>query len=152
MRLRHSLAVLVLLGCTTDPSSTPGPNYNPIAGSLVGPVSGTTEGTTVQGNYTLNLVQSGGSLSGSYTFVVPTPSGNITMSGSVDGTIASGDYPAVTLDLTNDACPNLKVRHTGTYDHGIKRLTLSGNLDVVNTLNSACTISLRLSTTVVLQR
>jgi hypothetical protein len=152
MRLRHSLALLVIVGCTNDPASTPGPNYNPIAGSLVGAVSGVTEGTTVQGQYTLNLVQSGGSLSGSYTFVTGVGQNSVTMAGSVDGTIASGDYPAVTLDLTNEDCPNVKVRHTGTYDHGVRRLTLSGNIDVVNTFNGACTIPLRLSTTVVLER
>lgn len=153
MRSCLSLALLVTLGCTTDPSSVgPSATYNPIAGTYVGAVSGTTEGSTLEGPYTLNLQQSAGSISGSYSFVATFSTGTLTMAGSVDGTMTAGDYPTVTLDLTHDICTNVKVRHTGTYDLALRRITLSGPIDLVNTQNNACSISRRLSTTVTMNR
>lgn len=152
MRMMLPLALLLTLGCGSDSPSGGGGIYNAIAGTYAGPVSGTVNGSAMTGTFTITLKQTAGSLSGSYTYEANLQGGVATMNGTVSGTLAEGDYPTVTLDLENGSCANLTARHTGTYDAGIHRLTITGGFDVVNTVNSACTISSRLSTTAVLQR
>jgi|CXWL01.1.fsa_nt_gi hypothetical protein len=150
MRRIFPLALLLALGCNDSP--TGGGIYNAMAGTYTGPVSGTVNGSAMTGTFTITLKQTDGSLSGSYTYEANLQGGVATMNGTVSGTLTEGDYPTVTLDLEHGSCANVTARHTGTYDAGVHRLTVTGGFDVVNTVNSACTISSRLSTTAVLQR
>ena len=151
MRRMLPLVLLFALACSDSPTGGGG-IYNAIAGTYAGPVSGTVNGTAMTGTFTITLKQTAGSLSGSYTYEATLQGGVATMNGTVSGTLSEGDYPTVTLDLEHGSCPNVKARITGTYDAGVQRLTITGGFDVVNTVNSACTISSRLSTTAVLQR
>lgn len=151
MRRLFPLVLLLTLACS-DSSTGGGGIYNAMAGTYTGPVSGTVNGTAMTGTFTITLKQTAGSLSGSYTYEANLQGGVATMNGTLSGTLTEGDYPTVTLDLENGSCANVKVRHSGTYDAGVQRLTITGGFDVVNTVNSACTISSRLSTTAILQR
>ena len=110
------------LACGGDDGGSgpePAPTYEAVAGTYVGAVSATNQGYLLQGNFSISLTQSEGTLGGSYsqTGTVSNVLGSSAAAGagSLAGTIASGIDPSVHITATDPTCPNVPVTLSGTY-------------------------------------
>jgi len=149
---------ILSLGCGGDDSPTapaqpPAPTFENIAGTYIGTMAGITQGIILDGTFSITIVQSGGTLSGSTatvgTLTDATGSVPISGTGSIAGTIGSGTNPSVNITVTTGVCPNYKADFSGTYDSANTRITLIGPIDI---LNNSCVVVLTYPSTIVLDR
>lgn len=127
--MKRILLILTLLpACTSDANTKP--TFANVAGSFSGPFSGTSQGASVSGSITFTITQTDGLLMGAYGATGAWDFGHggvgLTGTGTLTGTVTSGDNPSVTLDVHDAGCPNLVRSYTGMYDTAIHRLTLTG--------------------------
>lgn len=157
MTIRHLvLATFVLLtACGDDGSTTePAPTYNNIAATYSGALSGVShDGIALNATFSLTINQTRGDLSGSYAMNGVLDDGVSTLdvqgTGSITGTIASGNNPSVNLTLRVGGCPYYEARFSGSYDTTNRRLTISGPVDI---LNEFCEVAIIYNATIVLAR
>ena len=158
MRKWISFGAIVLLGATgcgsdsgTGPSAS---SYEAIGGSYAGAMVGLSQGVALSGTFTITIVQSEGTASGSWGMSVTLNDGTtqlpVNATGTLTGTIASGTNPSVNITVRQPACPNYHATFSGTYDSANRRLTLYGPVEFFG-LNS-CTVSLSYGMTVTLTR
>lgn len=130
----------------------PSPTYNSVAGTYVGAMAGVSQGVAIESDFTLTITQSGGTLGGSFATVGTLTDGidfvNIAGSGSMSGSIASGNNPSVNMTIRSSSCTNYTARFSGSYDTANRALTISGPVDI---LNSSCAVVLSYAATLVLR-
>jgi hypothetical protein len=162
MRVRLlSLALVssVLSACGGDSATGPGsnppaPTFENIADTYAGILVGIAQGIALDGTFSVTITQSAGTLSGSWsisgTLTDATGSVFIQGTGSLSGTINSGQNPSVNITITTGLCPNYQAVFSGAYDSTNRRLTLSGPIDILD-LNS-CNVLLTYPSTIILIR
>lgn len=154
--IRWSLAAIVALTLACGDSSTgpSTPSYDSIAGSYAGAMAGVSQGVTLNADFSLTIAQSSGTLSGSYSLsgtlsdgvnVVP-----VQGTGTLTGTIATGNNPSVNITFRPGACPNYSANFSGAYDSANHRLTVSGPVEFFGV--GTCTVQLSYPMTVILNR
>jgi len=125
-------------------------SYDNIAGTYAGPIGGLSQGITLSGTLTVTITQSGGTLGGSTALAGSlSQSGTVvqvTGSGPLTGSIASGHNPSVSVTASNGLCPNVPATWNGAYDDVNRVLTLNGSLYILNT---SCQIVLTYTGTVI---
>lgn len=146
--------LLVAIGCGGDGNDGTGPTtYENISGTYAGVVAGTTQGIVLNATFTLTITQSQGTLGGSSSISGTLSDGIDTVpvqgSGTISGTIASGNNPSVNITATSGICPNVKNTFSGAYDSTNRKITLSGSLKV---FDGACQVLLTYSGTMILSR
>lgn len=161
MRIARSLITLAVafgfVACGGDggtgPSAPAGPTFQSIAGTYNGALAGTAQGIALNAVFTLNINQSGGTLSGSYgmagTLNDGVSSADVSGSGTVTGSIASGENPSVNLTVHNGACPNDAATFSGAYDSTNRKITISGPIDIYDTCGHTI---LTYQSTIILER
>jgi hypothetical protein len=81
----------------------------------------------LEGNFSLSITQSQGSLGGTYSLTGNLTDGISTVAlaggGSLGGTIASGSNPSVNITATSGICPNVQVTLSGAYDSANRAIT-----------------------------
>ena len=157
------LLVLVLCGllvsCGGDSPSEPaiasGPanTYESIAGTYTGALMSVSQGVTLSANFSLTLVQTVGSLSGSFRLTGTLDDGiiqaSVLGSGTVTGTVDPGSNPSVSVTMTPEGCPDAAVTWSGAYTSANGLLTISG---VANIFDAACVVFLTYEGTMILDR
>lgn len=146
----------VLLGCAacggggTDPS----PTFDSIAGSYSGAMAGTSQGVALSSTFGLTITQTGGTTGGSWALQGTLSDGvesvDVLGTGSMTGTIASGNNPSVNLAIRTAACPNYQANFSGAYDSANHRLTITG--PVVFFAANTCDVALTYQATIILNR
>jgi hypothetical protein len=156
VRHRQYLIVAALLGmiaCGGD-STGPSSSYESIAGSYAGSMAGLAQGVAMSADFTLTLTQSSGSLSGSYSLSGTLNDGvdivAVQGTGTVAGSIASGDNPSVNLIAKTAACPSYSAQFSGAYDSANQRLTITGPVEFFG--SGTCSVVLSYPTTIILNR
>ncbi|MDH3206338.1 MAG: hypothetical protein OEO79_06990 [Gemmatimonadota bacterium] len=168
-RARDSLAVMnrllalilsgLLVTCGGDsPSGLPSTfgsqiTFETIAGTYTGALVSVSQGITLTATFSLTLVQTQGSLTGSFGLAGTLDDGVgqafVRGNGTVTGTIAPGSAPLVNVTVTPDVCPNAAVDWSGTYDGASGALTISGD---ANIFDAGCVVVLTYEGTMVLNR
>lgn len=151
-RLLLSVGLAATVACgSTGPSE---PVYEIIADTYVGTLSGVTEGVALAADFALTISQSGGSLSGTWALDGILTDGvdviGVAGTGTITGTIASGNNPSVNLTIREGICPNYQAQFSGAYDSANQRLTITGPIDVLDP--DDCSILLRYQGSILLQR
>jgi len=154
MRKFLSIAVVAAaLACGGDDSTAPSASYENIAGTYNGALAGISQGVALDAVFSLTITQSGGTLGGSSSIAGTLNDGvdvvQVLGTGSLTGTIASGNNPSVRVTVTSGLCPNVDITWSGTYDNTNRVITLNGTLPI---LNSSCQVVLSYSSTVILTR
>src|SRR5713226_1125612 len=128
--------------CKGDSGTGP-PTYDNIAATYAGALAGVSQGITLQATFTLTITQSAGSLGGSYSIVGTLFDGVTTVaiqgSGTVAGSIASGNNPSVNVTVTSGVCPNVSASFSGAYDSVNRVVTLNGTIPI---FNASCVVVL----------
>lgn len=124
--------VVFVAGCGAEPI---GPDeFHRVEGYYIGPIEGTTSIGPFSGAMWVYLFQSNDTLTGSYDFngdILYTDSDRFFFysgSGTVQGSLASGPTPQISLTLTPYDCPSRIIRYQGVYDDGPAQITIDGNL------------------------
>ncbi len=148
-----AVAVLATAACGGDSGTGPSePSYASIAGSYGGPVTGLSQGIGLDADLALTLTQSRGSISGTYALdgvlFDNVDAVAVAGSGTITGTIASGNNPSVNLTIRSSVCPNYTAQFSGAYDSANRRLTITGPLDFFQ--SGTCNVGLRFQGTFVL--
>ncbi len=143
-----------LTGCGGPSPASPTTIFQNLAGTWTGKVGGVTQGVTLDGTITLNLQQSGGTLSGGYSVVAtltnPTQQSPVQGSVTLTGTVGSGANPSVNFTTTSVPCPQLPPESwSGTYASANGVLTITGTGHIIS---STCTIALSYPQTILLNR
>ena len=116
-----------------DSSTAPAPQYQSIAGTYSGPMSGLDQGVALAATVTVTITQNAGSLGGSYGLSGVLNDGvnqvAIVGSGTLTGTIAAGSNPSVNITVAG-ICPGHSAQFSGAYDVANSRLTLTGPVQV----------------------
>ena len=149
-------ASFIGLACGGDDNGTPtdpGPTYENIAGTYAGAIAGISQGITLNATFTLTITQSGGTLGGSSSIAGTLTDGvdvvQVQGSGTISGTIGSGDNPSVSITSTSGVCQNVSTSWSGTYDSTNHVITLNGSLPI---LDASCQTVLSYSGTIILYR
>lgn len=141
-----SLALVVLApACRNDSSGgnitappPPPPTYETVAGTYNGALAGVSQGVTLQSTFTITVMQSAGTLGGTFTATGTLSDGVTTIpahgAGNLNGTIASGTNPLVNITFTSAVCPNVRDTFSGTYDNASRVITLTGTVLVFDNL------------------
>lgn len=152
--LRSVLCVVgaAAVACGGD-SATGVSQFESIAGSYAGPITGLSQGYHLDASVSVTLNQTAGEVSGSYGIsgVVSdgfTSNGTVG-SGIISGNVQSGNNPSVVLAVTSADCPNVSAIFSGAYDSVNRRLTISGP---VYLFNDFCGIDLTYQTTLILSK
>lgn len=154
-RMAVGLALALMVGaCGGDGGTGPSVMYENVAGTYGGTMQGVTQGVALNADFVLTISQSQGSLSGTYgldgflTDGVSTVA--ISGSGTISGSIASGNNPSVNFTTKTSGCPGRTEHFSGTYDSANRRITAQGPVYVLDF--SDCSILLTYQMNVVLQR
>lgn len=148
----------VLAACGGDSPTAPGgggggaATFENIAGSYSGLIAGVSQGFTVSATFSITITQSGGTLGGSYSIAgtltdATGASGSFEGSGSLVGTINSGQNPSVNVTAISGICTNVQSPFSGSYDSTNRKITLSGPLDF---FDENCNVTLSIPLTVIL--
>jgi hypothetical protein len=144
---------LLLAGCSSDSTGPTTPSYENIAATYAGVLAGNAQGIILTGSFSLTIQQSAGDLTGSYSMTGNLNDGvdivQVQGSGSLTGTISSGQNPSVNITLRTGLCPNYQATFSGAYDSTNSKLTLSGPIDI---LDGSCTVVIRYVSTLILIR
>jgi hypothetical protein len=122
-----------LASCGEEPMIGPD-EFHRVGGYYTGSIEGTTSVGSFFGAIWMNLVQSDGTLNGSYDFTGDVYHAEQDRkyyqggSGTVGGTLASGPSPGVSLTLVPDDCPDRVMTYQGSYDDESRRISISGSL------------------------
>ena len=137
-----------------SPTGSDGPTYAAIADTYVGTIGGVSQGYLADLDFTLTIAQSGGSLSGTYaldgTLFDGVDTYAVAGTGTITGSIQSGNNPSVNLTIRTSGCPNYTAQFSGTYDTANQRLTIIGPMEFFN--EGTCTVGLSIPTTLVMTR
>lgn len=153
-RLRPMVAALVLVGAACGSESTgPTATYDSIAGSYSGFLVGVAQGVALEATFSLTIAQTGGDLSGSWALQGTLDDGfqlfGVQGTGTLNGSIGTGNNPSVNLVVRSGGCPNYQASFSGAYDSSNRRLTISGPVDI---LDGSCAVVLRYQSTIILNR
>ena len=148
MRYGLMATAILLAACSSGADST-APTYDDVSGSFAGPISGTSQGVTLNANVVLTITQASGTLSGSYALTGIANGTQISGTGTISGTVTSGNNPSVNLHVVIAGCPSVQNPYSGSYDSANRRLTITGPLYL---LNSNCTIAVTYQLTLVLSK
>lgn len=139
-RITAFLAAAFIVACGSDGGTGPTQTYESVAGSYVGSIAGVSQGLALSLDITFTIQQNGGSFTGSYASSGAVTDGidviQLAGNGTITGTVASGTNPSVSLTARDPACPNVPDQFTGSLDSANRKLTLTGNLHLVD-LNCA---------------
>jgi hypothetical protein len=156
MMMRTYLAVLAtvaIAACGKDATGPSAPTYNNIAATYTGALAGTASGIALQAVFSTTLTQNSANLSGSYGMTGTLSDGinvvAISGTGTLSGTVASGNNPSVNVTLRIPGCPSYSAQFSGAYDTANSILTISGPVDV---LNNDCSLFIRYQSVIVLRR
>lgn len=147
------LAVLVIAVGACGGDSSTGPDFENISGSYSGPVAGLSQGVALAATISFTIAQSGGTTSGTWSM-----SGNVTDgfsavavsgTGTLSGTVASGNNPSVNITVFVPGCPSYRANFSGAYDVANRRITLVGPIEI---LNNNCTVFRSYQTTLIISR
>lgn len=145
--------LLLVSACGGDSTGPKAPTYENIAGTYSGAMIGLTQGVALNAIFSLTIVQNAGVTSGSYGLSGTLNDGftsvQIAGTGTLDGTVGSGANPSVNITVKSGSCPNYRADFSGAYDSANHRITLTGPVDI---LNNNCTVFLRYSGTIILNR
>lgn len=134
-------------------TTSPSPTYNDISGGYSGALAGTSQGVLLTGTFSLTITQASATTGGSYAIVGVLNNGissqNIQGTGTISGTVAAGNNPSVNMALAISGCPNQQSNFSGAYDTTNRKLTMSGNIYIVN---PNCTVALTYPSTIILSR
>ena len=145
----------VLAGCGGDSGTgpAPAPTFENIAGTYAGVLVGISQGVAMEAIFSLTITQSSGNLSGSWSLAGTLNDGVIVVdiigSGTLSGTIASGQNPSVNITFTNGLCPNHQDTFSGTFDSANNVITLNGPIDI---LDENCAVFLSYPSVIILTR
>ena len=134
-----SAIALAVAGCSKSSPTGPGsqPTYNSVAGSYAGPMSGLNQGIAIVATLTVTITQNDGTLGGSYGLSGTLTDGvnvvDITGTGTLSGTIASGNNPSVNVTVRSGDCPAYSAQFSGAYDTANSRMTLTGPVQIYAT-------------------
>lgn len=147
------IATLLVLGACGGGDTTAPPTYANIAGTYNGTITGLTQGVTLNSIFTLTISQNGGVTSGTFgisgTLFDGVTTVQIAGTGTLTGTIASGNNPSVNFTIKSGSCPNYQANFSGAYDSVNSRITITGPVDI---LDSNCAVFLSYPTTIILNR
>ena len=145
-----ALMALAVVACGGD-STGPSDSYERIANTWVGEIEGISQGVAMVADFTLTISQSGGSLSGTWALDGAISDGidaaGIAGSGTLTGSIASGNNPSVNITIRRSVCPNNTMTLSGSLDSANDRITLVGPIDL---LYDDCTLFRRFQLTLLL--
>lgn len=152
------LATTLLVGamaCGGDSGTGPGtPTYETVAGTYNGGMAGISQGVALEADFTLTLVQSQSSLSGTYALDGLLSDGidvvAVAGTGTITGAIAAGTNPSVNLTIRSGICPNYTANFSGTYDSANRRITMQGPVEFFGA--GSCNVVLSYPMNLVLQR
>lgn len=137
-----------------DPSPTElEPTHASVAGSYVGVMAGVSQGVTADMDFALIVSQTAGALTGTYGISGTLTDGvdvvDIFGTGTLTGTVTTGNNPSVNIVVKPDACPANTASFSGSYDSTNRRLTITGP---VQFYGGSCNIVLTFPTTFILHR
>jgi hypothetical protein len=137
-------------GNATGPSTT----YDSIAGSYSGAMAGTSQGIALSSTFSLTITQNGGTTGGSWALQGTLNDGfqivNVQGTGTLTGTIASGNNPSVNLAVRTGGCPSYQANFSGAYDSANHRLTITGPVEFFAA--NTCNVVLTYQATIILIR
>ena len=143
-----------VVGCGGDGATGPGKTYESIADSYAGAMVGVSQGITLNAVFSLTITQNAGSLSGSWSLSGDLSDGFETVdvlgTGTLTGTVASGNNPSVNITVRTPLCPNYQAQFSGAYDSTNRRLTIAGPVDFF--ADNSCNVVLSYPTTIILTR
>lgn len=156
--MRQVLVGLALVGglaaCGGDGGTGPSATYENVAGTYGGRMTGVSQGVAMSADFVLTLVQSQGSLSGTYALDGALSDGvnvvGIAGTGTITGSIASGNNPSITFTTRSTLCPNRSEQYSGTFDSVNRRINAQGPVYILDP--DDCSIALTYSMNLVLQR
>ena len=144
---------VAITGCGGD-SSGPSTSFESIAGSYAGGLVGQAQGVNLNATFSLTISQSAGSVSGTWALQGTLDDGaqvvNVQGTGTLTGTIASGNNPSVNLVIKTGACPSYQAHFSGAYDSANSRLTITGPVEFFAA--NTCSVVLSYQTTVILNQ
>jgi hypothetical protein len=154
-KLFFSAALLGTVACGGDGGTGPSnPTYESVAATYTGGMSGVSQGVALNATFTLTLVQSQASLSGTYGLDGALSDGfdvvGVAGSGTITGTIGSGTNPSINLTIRSSVCANYTATFSGTYDSANRRITMQGPVEFFGA--GGCNVVLSYPMNVVLQR
>jgi hypothetical protein len=153
---RHILILLFsvcLVACGDSGTGPASQSYNDISGSYSGTLAGLSQGIALNAIFSLTLAQNSPSLSGTYALTGTLNNGSgaapVQGTGTLSGTIASGNNPSVNIAVRFAGCPNRSDQFSGAYDTANRRITITGP---VNFFDTGCNVVLTYQTTIILNR
>lgn len=118
------MAVALLAGCGLT-----SPDYDDISGTWNSPVSGTLGPYTISGTIALSLTQQDGDLAGTWNSSQEVGGITFVGGGSIEGTIAEGRNPAVSITASYPTGTCYQPMHfTGSNNSEARELTVSGSV------------------------
>ena len=157
--LLTATTALLLSACGGD-ATEPVPTYENIAGTYSGPIAGTSQGFTVDAMISVTITQNQGNLSGSWGYTGTVDDGvtveNFQGTGTLTGTMQSGQNPSVNITIRNDCRGDETVwiraysaAFSGAFDSANDLVTISGPLDI---LDDSCSFLLSFPSVILLSR
>lgn len=152
------LLPVLLLGisaCSSDGIAGPKnlPHYESIAGSYSGAMVGLTQGIGFSSIFSMSVSQTEGATTGSWGISGELNDGVYTVqiigTGTLTGSVGTGNNPSVNLTIKTGGCPNYNAQFSGAYDSANRRITITGPVDI---LNDDCSVFLRYPMTIILNR
>lgn len=154
MRTICSLLLLLCagtIGCGGD-STGPSAAYDNIAGTYNGALIGLSQGIALNSTFSITIAEASGATSGSWGLSGTLSDGvntvNVAGTGTLTGTIDSGNNPSVSITIKTAACPNYQAHFSGTNDSINHRLTISGPVEFF--ASNSCSVVLTYNATIVL--
>ena len=147
-----STAVIGSAACGGSATS-PSQNYESIADSYSGSITGLSRGVSMNGGVSVTITQNGGVMAGSWAINARLNDGvdatNILSSGTLTGTIAAGDNsPSVSLVIKASGCPSYHAVFYGSHDSANRRITVTGPIEFFTA--GTCNVALTYPTALVL--
>jgi hypothetical protein len=131
-----SAALLGVIACGGEGGSGPSVTYESIAGTFGGNMQGVTQGVSLNADLVLTISQSQGSLSGTWATDGFLTDGvdvvGISGSGTLTGSINSGNNPSVNITIRSSQCQNRQDQFSGTYDSVNRRINLQGSVRILD--------------------
>lgn len=150
---RIALSLVVAVACGGD-STGPSSSYSSIAGSYSGAMIGLSQGVAMNAIFSTTIAQTSGTTSGSWGLSGTLNDGVSTLSvsgtGTLTGTVATGNNPSVNITIRTPGCPNYQSQFSGAYDSTNRRLTITGPVEFF--ANNSCNVVLSYQTTIILNR
>jgi hypothetical protein len=149
-----SALLLGVMACGGDSPTEPAASHQNIAGSYAGIMTGVSQGVAADLDFTLTLLQSSGSLTGSYAISGTLSDGvdqvAVQGTGTLTGAVATGTNPSVNITVKSGVCPTYSAQFAGAYDSTNRRLTITGPVEFFGA--GSCSVALSYPTTIVLTR